>query len=443
MDISRAKRGAFYLWLEESFGVVVDEADRKYWKVEESTFPTDRTKKSGNDVTIGDDEDRGVHLRNPASITVKSQFHPICRLFPTSEFDMDNDPIPPDSSALYASLGGVVVGKKTLTAAGSTASMIQLAEDAYIATPSESFPPGSMLVVHSASNQRSNVLAAARVKSVDDVLRQVTLTAPLPPLACNPPTVTLAAGLVVHGILSFYKKPLPSAITVGMERKGEKEFDMKRAIGAVPSSCKIEFPNDDTASITFSFNAAKIFSPKELDAAGELGVPVDEAFPFPDAPQAFCGGLWAYIKTSTAEVNTPVHGSFSIDLGIEANPLRGCHDTDPNGVAGWSVIARKIRVSMTPFYVGSVPFGLYDPEENDIEQFTVTGWAGPRGECFAFCVPAAELQSNLDEGDSGGDKTLDLVVSAGQWLGDGDGETDYEDDESGNKPFVCGWLAGS
>jgi hypothetical protein len=413
----RSKRGALLIGESASWGQPA--AAQNYIKTKEVTTPAGEEYRPGDDITQKDAEDIGAQLLAPGDLSFKMGLHPWSSTWPTAK------PIlgaaPPISHPLKAILGGVFAGGYGVTSSGNTTTVLQFS--AYGVTPTVmGFVRGQGVFVRDSG--ATNVLGFNVIKDLDDLAFTITLRHPLPSAPGN--------AAVVYGAYSWPKLPTATPQDYQITWLGEAASDKCDCYGCVAGSGSIAAPFRGVAELSVGFHCAQPI-PMVLGESG--GNPAVQTYDYPDASQVIAGGLYLWDGASLLKLN----GGANIDFGVESTPVDGINGVDPNGIAGYVMTARKIRIKLDEhLYHGANT--LFDYFRNPPATSMLTGWWGRGPAAWGFQIPACMLVNPPAKGDKDGALLSKLEFGAAEYTGD---TGSFADDVAGDKPFVLCQLAGA
>ena len=414
MAYYRSKRGAFFIGEESSFGA--GSVAQVYLKAKEVSMPSGMEYQAGDDIVQKDAEDAGSVLYQPGDVVVKCGLHPFTTAWPTAKPSLGSKP--PISHTLKAVLGGVLAGGYGVSTSGHTTTVIQF--DPYGDTPSTlGFKVGEPVYVRNSG--ALNILGANVVKTVDDVGNTITLRSPLPAVP--------GTAAIVYGGYCWPKLPTGTAQSYQATYKGEAATHVQQAYGCCAAAASIAAPYRGLAELSITFRSAQ---PLPMILAESGGAPSPQTYSYPEASQVLNGGLYLYNGVSS----TKLAGGIDVDFGVELQEVPGVNGVDPNGIAGYLLTARKIRLKLNPAYTDNA---IIDTFQNPPASAVLTGWWGRGAAVWTFQIPAAMLVTPPELNDESNVLHNRLEFGCGEWTGDTGA---FSDAEAGDKPFVLGCLAG-
>lgn len=423
MAYYRSKRGAIWGESETAFGAG-GAGSPTYLKTKEFSAPIGLEYAPGDDITQKDVEDIGSILYKPGELTLKMGMHPQQSAWPTgAPVEGENNPI---VGLLEGVLGTVFDGGYGVThTTGNSTTVLAFPTGEGVDTPTEmGFVPGEFVFVRNANG--TNIVGANVVKTVDDVLNKVTLRSPLPAIP--------GSQAIVYGGYTVAKLPMTTVPSYEFIVSGEGAFDHQHLFGCCCKSLSIEAPHGGLATLSATYSCAAPTPP----VAGENGgAPDNQTYSYPETPQVLFGGLYLHDATG-AGTTYKLEGGVNIDLGVELQPVEGVHGVDPNGIAGYCLTARTIRVKLQPAYTSNALYALFASPPS--AGLTVTGWWGRGAQVWAFQIPNAILVSPPKKADKNGISMLEVEFGCAAYAGD---TGTFDDADAGNKPFCIGVLAGA
>jgi hypothetical protein len=162
------------------------------------------------------------------------------------------------------------------------------------------------------------------------------------------------------------------------------------------------------------------------------GAPGEQTYNYPEASQVLAGGLYLWDGVT----NRALAGGVKLDYGIELTEVEGIHGVHPNGIQGYVLSARKIRVSLEPAYQDN---DLWDLFRNPPASSVLTAWWGRGANAWGFCLPQAMQVKPPDKVGKENVSRLNLVFGAAKYSGDTGAGSDAT---AINKSCVIGQLAG-
>jgi hypothetical protein len=417
MAYSIVKRGAFYAGPEDSFGA--GSSNLMYFRLTECKLPVGREYREGAEIKQDDARDPGQFLEVADETNLKGELHPNMAEWPNSQ--MGEGALVPDVYLLEAAFGSHKAGGYgVLKASGSSATVLQFPDGEHDETPTTmGFKAGEWVYVRTPS--AANIMGAQTIAKVDDVLNQLTLTAPLP--------ATPAASSIVYGGASLPKQAITTPQSYELIDEGSGNWDRRQALGAVLKSLKIVAPYGGIPTIETTLWCARPIQPQ----AGEEGAaPGVEAWPWEEAKQVLHGGLYIWDGSE----NRKIDRGFEINVENTLGPVGGINDLDPNGYVAVVRTKQDITVKLEPSYEDNDLYGWMDAAPTAM---VVTGWFGAGPGVWSFQVRAGVLVAVPDDGEDESVKTTPIVIGDGTYSGDTGtfGATD-----AGNKSFCMGCLAG-
>jgi len=407
-------RGILEIGEESAWGA--GSASLAYLATKEVSFPTGHEYEPGDDITQYDAEDVGSILYQPGDVQIRCGLHPAVAEWPVGKPDLGD--LPPIFTLLKSALGGALAGGYGVTTTGNTTTVLQF--DPYGDTPATlGFKVGEPVWVRVAGG--ANVLGYNTIKTVNNTAFTVTLRSPVPSAPGD--------AAVVYGGFACPKLTTQTSTSLEALWTGEASYDVRQALACAPSSQTIAVPFRGLAELTTTLRSARPVPPDPSESGGGVS---QQSYPYPEASQAIHGGLYLW----DGAVNHKLTGGVDIDLGIELSEVPGINGVDPNGIAAFVLTARKIRVKLTPAYVDTTMWEVF---QNPPASSVLTGWWGVGPRCWGFQIPQAIVVSSPSWTDEEGKINLSVEFGAAEYTGDTGtpGAADAID-----KPFVIGCIAG-
>jgi hypothetical protein len=378
---------------------------------------------AANDIVAVDIEDQGRFVDQPSTLKVTTEMHGVISVDPdTKVADPGGLSGHWPTDVISAALGPVRYSGMGVIKTGSTATVVKLDTGG-----GATFDGGDLLWTYDANDN----LMMGRVKSVstDDL----TMTWALP---ATPKTGAVAVG--GHHI--------PKTATVGSiacRWQGENYDDSRYWDGVALEALSLKAEPRKLVDLVASLYAAQVRGPQFDDDHAALTQPT---YSFPVPIQALGGGL-QIVPITAGTYGTPitVQGGFEIEFGLENSAVDGVWGSNPNGVAGYCNLGRKIRIKLQPCFKqpgtpgsGAAGEGAYwHSAFEDGSTFGLAGWIGVGMNAFGFVAPVSFQVVYPKDADQSGRLVLDLEFGLGSYTGDGG------TGEGKDASFVCGFPAGT